>query len=120
MKINRILPFAFAGLLTTSIVPVLSATTQGAPAAQASTVSASASEAEISVDLSDRSLGKINHGASGALYGLSEPNVPDINTLIPLKPSHILQKAPNGVQHPSGDALRVANYFSGYSDRAEH
>lgn len=112
MKINRILPFAFAGLLTTSIVPVLSATTQGAPAAQASTVSASASEAEISVDLSDRSLGKIYHGASGALYGLSEPNVPDINTLIPLKPSHILQKAPNGVQHPSGDALRVANYFS--------
>lgn len=46
-----------------------------------------------------------------ALYGLSEPNVPDINTLIPIKPSHILQKAPNGVQHPSGDGLRVADYF---------
>jgi hypothetical protein len=70
-----------------------------------------ASTAEITVDLADRSLGDIYHGASAALYGLSEPNVPDINTLIPLKPSHISQKAPNGVQHPSGDGLRVADYF---------
>ncbi|QYR21026.1 hypothetical protein KZ483_25395 [Paenibacillus sp. sptzw28] len=70
-----------------------------------------ASWAEISVDLADQSLGDIYHGASAALYGLSEPNVPDINTLIPLKPSHISQKAPNGVQHPSGDGLRVADYF---------
>ncbi|WP_199613675.1 cohesin domain-containing protein [Paenibacillus alkalitolerans] len=70
-----------------------------------------ASWAELSVDLADRSLGEIYHGASAALYGLSEPNVPDINTLIPLKPSHISQKAPDGVQHPSGDGLRVADYF---------
>jgi len=67
--------------------------------------------AELSVDLSDRSPGPIFHGASAALYGLSEPNVPNINTLIPIRPSHILQKAPDGVQHPSGDALRVAEYF---------
>jgi len=69
------------------------------------------SPAEIEVDLADRSLGEIYHGASASLYALSEPNVPDINTLIPIKPSHVIQKAPNGIQHPSGDALRVAEYF---------
>ncbi|MUT68256.1 S-layer homology domain-containing protein [Paenibacillus sp. NEAU-GSW1] len=67
--------------------------------------------AVISVDLADRSLGEVFHGAAGALYAVSEPNVPDINTLIPIKPSHISQKPPNGIQHPTGDALRVADYF---------
>jgi len=67
--------------------------------------------AQITVDLADRSLGPIFHGAAGALYALSEPNVPDINTLLPIKPSHITQKPPNGIQHPTGDALRVADYF---------
>ncbi|MEK4043511.1 S-layer homology domain-containing protein [Paenibacillus sp. FSL H8-0048] len=67
--------------------------------------------AKITVDLADRSLGPVYHGASGALYALSEPNVPDINTLIPIKPSHISQKPPNGIQHPTGDALRVSDYF---------
>jgi len=67
--------------------------------------------AQITVDLADRSLGPIFHGAAGALYALSEPNVPDINTLFPIKPSHITQKPPNGIQHPTGDALRVADYF---------
>lgn len=67
--------------------------------------------AKISVDLADRSLGEVFHGSAGALYALSEPNVPDINTLIPIKPSHITQKPPNGIQHPTGDALRVADYF---------
>ncbi|XEC94163.1 hypothetical protein AB6A23_23050 [Paenibacillus tarimensis] len=76
-----------------------------------STALGASSWAEISVDLADKSLGDIYHGASAALYGLSEPNVPDINTIIPLKPSHISQKAPNGVQHPSGDGLRVADDF---------
>lgn len=37
--------------------------------------------------------------------------MPDINTLIPIKPSHISQKPPNGIQHPTGDALRVSDYF---------
>ncbi|WP_143804300.1 S-layer homology domain-containing protein [Paenibacillus sp. FSL R7-0337] len=67
--------------------------------------------AKITVDLADRSLGPVYHGASGALYAISEPNVPDINTLIPIKPSHISQKPPNGIQHPTGDALRVSDYF---------
>ncbi|WP_214627351.1 cohesin domain-containing protein [Paenibacillus agaridevorans] len=72
---------------------------------------AAATPAQISVNLADRSLGQIYHGAAGALYAISEPNVPDINTLIPIKPSHISQKPPNGIQHPTGDALRVADYF---------
>lgn len=67
--------------------------------------------AQINVNLADRSLGEIFHGSAGALYAISEPNVPDINTLIPIKPSHITQKPPNGIQHPTGDALRVADYF---------
>ena len=92
---------AATGLLVASLAAGISApatSAQGAPA-------------EITVDLADRSLGPIYHGGNGALYGLSEPNVPDTNTIIPIKPSHILQKAPNGVQHPSGDALRVSDYF---------
>ncbi len=67
--------------------------------------------ASISVDVADRSLGQVFHGAAGALYAVSEPNVPDINLLLPIKPSHISQKPPNGIQHATGDALRVADYF---------
>jgi hypothetical protein len=110
-KIKRkTLTYALTGSLLTT-VPIFPsnvfATTNDSTAASIS----SNSPAKITVDLADRSLGGIYHGASAALYGLSEPNVPDINTLIPIKPSHILQKAPNGVQHPSGDGLRVADYF---------
>ncbi|ASS97004.1 hypothetical protein [Peribacillus simplex] len=99
MKMKKVIPYILAGSLITSMAPSFPSK------------ASAATWAEISVDLADRSLGKIHHGASAALYGLSEPNVPDINTLIPIKPSHILQKAPNGVQHPSGDGLRVADYF---------
>lgn len=55
--------------------------------------------------------GEIMHGASGFLYGVSEPNVPTIDLLEPLKPQHTEQKPPNGLQHPSGDGLRVADTF---------
>jgi hypothetical protein len=112
-KKKRVLSYVLAGSLMTSMAPIFSsnASALSSTTSAASLIASTTSPAEISVDLADRSLGKINHGASAALYGLSEPNVPDINTLIPLKPSHILQKAPNGVQHPSGDGLRVADYF---------
>ncbi|WP_026684700.1 hypothetical protein [Heyndrickxia coagulans] len=106
---KSLLTYVLAGSLITSMTSTIS------PAVKAKTptakIIAPASKAVMTVDLADRSLGKIYHGASAALYGLSEPNVPDINTLIPIKPSHVLQKAPNGVQHPSGDGLRVADYF---------
>lgn len=104
MKTKKILSFVLVGIIMISIITVFSSKSSISSAK-------SSTGAEITVDLADRSLGEIYHGASAALYGLSEPNVPDINTLIPIKPSHILQKAPNGVQHPSGDGLRVADYF---------
>lgn len=99
MKSKRPISFSIAGVLATSLVSV------------APTTAVAAQWAEITVDVADRSLGEMHHEGSGALYGLSEPNVPDINTIIPLKPSHVSQKAPNGVQHPSGDALRISDYF---------
>lgn len=99
MKTKKVIAFSLAGLLATSAVSL------------AATSAAAATWAEITVDLADRSLGEIYHEGSGSLYGLSEPNVPDINTIIPMKPSHVSQKAPNGVQHPSGDALRISDYF---------
>ncbi|ADU29372.1 FIMAH domain-containing protein [Evansella cellulosilytica] len=55
--------------------------------------------------------GEIMHGASGFLYGVSEPNVPTIDLLEPLKPQSVEQKPPNGLQHPTGDGLRVADTY---------
>lgn len=55
--------------------------------------------------------GEMMNGGTGFLYGMSEPNVPDINTLIPLKPHTAVQKAPDGLQHPNGDALKISDYF---------
>lgn len=97
---KKVLAFTLAGALTASAVSL-----------SAASAAFAAGGAEITVDLADRSLGEIHHGVSGSLYGLSEPNVPDINTIIPLKPSHVSQKGPGGIQHPSGDALRVSDYF---------
>lgn len=55
--------------------------------------------------------GAIMHGSTGFLYGASEPNIPTIDLLQPLKPKVMVQKAPNGLQHPSGDGTRVADYI---------
>ena len=44
---------------------------------------------------------------AGHLYGVSEPNVPTIDLLSPLKPGAVDQKPLDGLQHPSGDAFRV-------------
>jgi len=72
--------------------------------------SAGSEEKIITIDLSKRT-GKIQHGASGGLYALSEPGIPAVSSLLPLKVSTIAQKAPFGLQHPGGDALRVAETF---------
>ncbi|MGP4039618.1 LamG-like jellyroll fold domain-containing protein [Gracilibacillus sp. D59] len=55
--------------------------------------------------------GEIMHGASGFLYGVSEPNVPTVDLLSPLKPQSVEQKPPFGLQHPTGDGLRVADTY---------
>ncbi|WP_181394746.1 LamG-like jellyroll fold domain-containing protein [Paenibacillus cellulosilyticus] len=57
----------------------------------------------------DQSTGPILHSATGFLYGTSEPNVPTMDMLQTLKPKVVVQKAPGGLQHPSGDGLRVSD-----------
>jgi hypothetical protein len=55
--------------------------------------------------------GPVLGGASGALYGLSEDGVPGADLLAPLRVRTIAQKPPGGLQHPTGDADKVAAGF---------
>jgi len=73
-------------------------------------IETAADASQIIVDLSIDT-GAVTHGAAGFLYGLGAEGVPDVNMLIPLQPQVAAQKAPDGMQHPSGDALQVAETF---------
>lgn len=64
----------------------------------------------LTVDLSARGH-EIVHGSAGFLYGISNPGVPDVNTLTPLKPKILATKGALGTEHPYGDALDVAEEF---------
>ncbi|WP_052397802.1 carbohydrate-binding protein [Streptomyces sp. NRRL F-5123] len=55
--------------------------------------------------------GAVLNGSGGALYGQSDAGVPSDNLLAPLKLATGSQKPPNGLQHPSGDILKVAPSF---------
>jgi len=55
--------------------------------------------------------GPVFGGASGALYGLSEDGVPGSDLLTALHVRTIAQKPPGGLQHPTGDADKVAPGF---------
>ena len=66
--------------------------------------------AVVSFDMTS-TIGEMMHGASGFLYGVAEPNVPTVDLLSPLKPQSVEQKPPEGLQHPTGDALRVADTY---------
>ena len=65
---------------------------------------------QLVVDLS-ADMGVISHGATGFLYGLGNEGIPTDNVLAPLKPKGTAQKAPDGLQHPNGDALQIAPEF---------
>jgi len=65
---------------------------------------------ELTVNLAHET-GPVSHGASGALYGLSEDGVPGADLLGPLHVRTIAQKPPGGLQHPTGDADKVAPEF---------
>jgi len=54
---------------------------------------------------------ELEHGATGWLYGQGDDEVPTANTITALKPNTAVQKAPNGMQHPNGDVLDIANTF---------
>lgn len=67
---------------------------------------AEAATPRLTVDLG-QTTGAVMHGANGTLYGLSDDGVPGDNLLDPLHMTTIVQKAPDGLQHPNGDALTV-------------
>ncbi|MBP2326028.1 hypothetical protein JOF56_006413 [Kibdelosporangium banguiense] len=71
---------------------------------------AAAQAEQLIVDLG-KTAGPVLHGGNGSLYGLSDDGVPSDNLLAPLKITSIAQKAPDGLQHPNGDALAVADSF---------
>lgn len=73
-------------------------------------VSQAAYTPTLTIDMSKKT-GAMRHGASGFLYGLGSDGTPNVNMLTPLKPSTAVQKAPDGLQHPTGDVLDVAGTF---------
>jgi hypothetical protein len=69
-----------------------------------------AANTQLVIDLSANT-GAVKHGASGFLYGLGDEGIPTDNVLTPLNPQGTAQKAPDGLQHPNGDALKIAPQF---------
>ena len=59
----------------------------------------------------ERSMGKLLHGSTGFLYGVSEPGVPSANLIQAVSPKILVQKAADGKQHPSGDAYRLTPFL---------
>jgi hypothetical protein len=71
---------------------------------------ASAAASQLVVDLAT-STGALRYGATGFLYGLGDEGIPNETMLAALKPQVAAQKAPDGLQHPNGDALKIAPMF---------
>ncbi len=71
---------------------------------------AAAATETLNVDLS-ATTGAFHGGATGILYGLGDPGVPSQDVIAGMRPRTISQKAPDGDQHPNGDALKVADGF---------
>jgi hypothetical protein len=69
-----------------------------------------AATSSLTVDVS-AGTGPVSYGATGFLYGLGDDGVPTDTMLAALKPVVTAQKAPDGLQHPNGDALKVAPKF---------
>lgn len=65
---------------------------------------------KVTIDYSS-SEGEIMYGATGFLYGMAEPDVPDGNLLKAIEPQIACVKPPEGLQHPIGDILNVAPTF---------
>ncbi|WP_328777954.1 carbohydrate-binding protein [Streptomyces canus] len=86
------------------IAAALAGTALTVPAAQAATP-------QLTVDLG-QTTGAVMHGANGALYGLSDDGVPGDSVVAPLHMTSIAQKAPDGAQHPNGDALVVQSQYA--------
>ncbi len=76
----------------------------------AGVITASASTPTLTVDMTAKT-GEMRHGSAGFLYGLGSDGTPNANMITPLKPGTAVQKAPDGLQHPTGDVLDVAETF---------
>jgi hypothetical protein len=55
--------------------------------------------------------GEIRHGATGWLYGQSQPGIPPVHMMNLLKPHVAAQKPAGGLQHPGGDAMALTPGF---------
>ncbi|HTI24332.1 MAG TPA: CBM35 domain-containing protein, partial [Kutzneria sp.] len=64
----------------------------------------------LNVDLA-QTTGTFRGGASGTLYGLGDDGVPSQAVLDGAHVTNTSQKPPDGLQHPSGDALNVEKSF---------
>ncbi|RVX41625.1 carbohydrate binding protein with CBM6 domain [Nonomuraea polychroma] len=69
-----------------------------------------AAPSQLVVDLATQT-GALRYGATGFLYGLGDEGIPNETMLAALKPQVTAQKAPDGLQHPNGDALKIAPMF---------
>ncbi|WP_117213522.1 carbohydrate-binding protein [Allorhizocola rhizosphaerae] len=65
---------------------------------------------QLVVDLASNT-GPLRYGATGFLYGLGDEGIPNETMLAALRPQVAAQKPPDGLQHPNGDALRIAPMF---------
>lgn len=54
---------------------------------------------------------KLHKKSTGFLYGLSEPNVPSIDLIKGIAPNFVVQKALGGMQHPTGDVMRLSSVY---------
>ncbi|MFJ9242226.1 CBM35 domain-containing protein [Streptomyces sp. NPDC101776] len=98
-------PRSVRGLMGAVVVSAaLVGTALTVPTAQAATPT-------LTVDLG-QSTGAVMHGANGTLYGLSDDGVPGDSITTPLHMTSIATKAPDGAQHPNGDALVVQPQFA--------
>ncbi|KAI8812368.1 carbohydrate binding family 6 [Cladochytrium replicatum] len=65
---------------------------------------------QLTVDLTSNT-GPLRYGAVGFLYGLGDVGIPTDTMLFALKPQVTAQKPPDGLQHPNGDAIKIAPAF---------
>ncbi|RAS70864.1 hypothetical protein C8D87_1011165 [Lentzea atacamensis] len=86
-----------------AVVAALALTTLSPPTAVAATET-------LRVDLAS-STGALRGGATGMLYGLGDTGVPSRDLIAGMRLRSISQKAPDGDQHPNGDALKLADEF---------
>lgn len=69
-----------------------------------------AANPELRVNLAS-SDGNLRYGATGFLYGMSHDGIPTDAMIASSEPHVTVQKAPDGLQHPGGDALEVSDAF---------